>query len=347
MPDLDIRKIRILQAIIDDYILTAAPVGSRTISKHPDIGLSSATIRNEMSDLEELGYLEQPHTSAGRVPSDKAYRLYVNSIMQKSRLSADEMQYIQRHFSNTLDEVERIVRQTAWVLSNITNYTSMVLKPQIHTVKLKHIQLVPVSEGKALLVIVTDAGITRDAIIRIPHDMDVTQLERLSHILTAKLTNSRLDNVSNVLIPELAAQIGEHREFLNAMLETVQRSMQPTGGNVELSGKTNILNYPEYNDIDKAKSFLAAIEEQDVLYKMLTDASKVEFSITIGNENNSTDMKDCSVVTATYKVGDVSMGSMGIIGPTRMDYSRVLAVLGYIGKSLSDILTNMFEEEHD
>ena len=177
--ELDARKMQILQAIIDDYILTATPVGSRTIAKRSDIGFSSATIRNEMADLEDMGYLDQPHTSAGRIPSDKAYRLYVNTIMQRAKLSDAEIRYIQDHYSHRLDEVDEVVKQTAWVLSSITKYTSMVLAPQLHAIKLKYIHLVPIAEDKALAIVVTDAGMTRDSIIRIPQGMSPDALTRL------------------------------------------------------------------------------------------------------------------------------------------------------------------------
>lgn len=344
--DLDERKLRILQAIIDDYILTAAPVGSRTISKRADIGLSSATIRNEMSDLEEMGLLEQPHTSAGRIPSDKAYRLYVNSIMQRAPLSEEEARYIKGHFSKRLDEVEEVVKQTAWVLSRMTRYTSMVLAPQLHTVRLRHIQLVPVSEGKALAVIVTDAGITRDAIIRIPDNMDSYQLEKLSRMLTDRFANRRMDEVSRNLVAEFAGMMGEHRSFMDALLGVIDKNIVSAGSrSVELSGATNMLSYPEYSDVEKARNFLTAIETKDFLYRVLSNATQMEFSITIGGENENPEMKDCSVVTATYKIGDNPIGSLGVIGPTRMNYSRVLAILGYMGQSLSDMLTNLIEED--
>ena len=178
--ELDMRKMRILQAIIDDYILTATPVGSKVVSMNPEIALSSATIRNVMSELEGMGYLEQPHTSAGRIPSEKAYRLYVNQIMHRAMLTEAEKKFIRTCYSTTLDKVDEVMRQTAWVLSSMTRYTSIVLAPQLNAVKLKHIQLVPVGEGKALAVIVTDAGITRDTIIHIPRDMDSLYLEQLS-----------------------------------------------------------------------------------------------------------------------------------------------------------------------
>ena len=344
--DLDMRKMRILAAIVDDYILTAMPVGSRTISKHTDINLSSATIRNEMSDLEEMGYLEQPHTSAGRIPSDKAYRLYVDTLMHRAMLSENEIRYIDDHFSRKADEVEEIVKQTAWMLSNMMQYTSAVLSPQLHAAKIKHVQIVPVSEEKALCVIVTDAGIVRDSIVRVPRGVSTDELEKVSRILTQRLRNSRIDKAIRTVIPELSREFAEHRAFLQATMESMKQGIQADAGRVALSGTTNILNYPEYNDMDKAKGFLSAIETKDRIYDMLTRAAELEFTVTIGAENTDADMQDCSVVTATYRIGDDPLGSLGIIGPTRMNYSRVLAILGYMGKSLSEMFTNMFEEDH-
>ncbi len=345
--ELDARKLRILQAIIDDYIMTASPVGSRTIAKRTGIGLSPATIRNEMADLEEMGFLDQPHTSAGRVPSERAYRLYVNNIMQRAKLTEAEVRYIRDHYSRRLDEVDEVVKQTAWVLSSLTKYTSMVLAPQLHAVKLKYIHLVPVAEDKALAIIVTDAGMTRDSIIRIPAGISAGMLERLGRLLTARFANCRLDEITLAQFNGISGEVAEQRAFLDAMLRSVRKSMEADGRSVELSGAMNILNYPEYSDMDRARALLTAIEEKDILYRMLHEATNVEFSVRIGSENEDESMQDCSVVTATYKIGSNPIGSFGIIGPTRMDYARVLAVLGQIGRSLSEVLTNMFEEERN
>ncbi len=342
---LDARKLRILQAVIDDYILTASPVGSRTISKRSDIGLSSATIRNEMSDLEELGYLEQPHTSAGRVPSDKAYRLYVDNIMRRAKLSDEEQRQIRKYYSKKIDDVEEIIKQTAWVLSSITNYTSIVLPPQMASVRLKYIHLVPIGEGKALAIIVSDAGITRESIIRIPLGVSQSELERLSKLLTARFSDCTLDSVTDDKLNELANEMGEQRSFLDAVVHSLSENIDGHKKGVELAGATNILNFPEYSDMEKARSLLSVMENKDLLYKMLTEAMKVEFSVTIGGENAEDSIKDCSVVTATYRLGDGATGSFGVIGPTRMDYSKVIAMLSYVGKSMSEVLTNMFEEE--
>ncbi len=344
--ELDTRKLRILQAIIDDYILTAAPVGSRTIAKSTNIGLSSATIRNEMSDLEEMGFLEQPHTSAGRVPSDKAYRLYVNSIMRYAMLTGDEMAVIRDHYSQRFSDVDEMVKQTALVLSSITKYTSMVLAPRLHAARLRYIHLVPLSDNRALLVVVTDAGLARDFLVRVPKSMDEYELEKLSRMLNNRLSGHRLDEIGTMRLNEISGELQEEKSFLDAILASLKGSIDEGARRVELAGTRNILNFPEYNDVDRARALLTTIEKKDILYRMLLGRGDVEFTITIGAENEDAEMKDCSVVTAKYRVGEEPIGSFGIIGPTRMNYAKVIAVMNQIGLSLSELLTNMFEEEH-
>lgn len=343
--DLDARKLQILKAVIDEYVLSAAPVGSRSISRHAGLNLSSATIRNEMADLEEMGFLEQPHTSAGRVPSDKAYRLYVDSMMRRSQLSQDEINLIRRYFTNRIDELEAVMQQTAQALSEVTQYTAMVLPPALDYNRLRHVQLVPLTDGRALLVVVTDTGFARDAVIRVPEYMRVDELEQLSRMLTARLYDCRMDMVGDRIMAELGTELRERRSFLMQVVETIQRQMTPSARSVELSGATNMLHYPEYSDMNKARSFLAAVEGRDTLYGMLKKASTLEFSITIGAENELEPLQDCSVVTATYRIGDMPMGSLGIIGPTRMNYSKVVSVLEFMRRSLSEVLSNYIEED--
>ena len=342
---LDARKMQILQAIIDDYILTAAPIGSRSISKRADFNLSSATIRNEMSDLEEMGYLEQPHTSAGRIPSDKAYRLYVNNIMRRAELSNDEKKYIRKYFDKKTDEVEAVVKQAAAALSEITRYTAMVLPPQLHAIRLKHLQLVPVTTDRALLVLVTDAGFVRDAMIRIPEGFGTENLEKLSKALTERLKDQRLDDIMPMELNGLCEELGQDRSFFNSVLDAIGRNVQPNAQSGELSGAANIFAYPEYSDLDKAKKFLSAIEGKDTLYRMLQRAAPLEFTITIGGENEQPELKGCSIVTATYKMGNDPLGSFGIIGPTRMPYARVLSIMEYISMSLSEALLGILDDE--
>lgn len=343
--ELDARKLQILKAVIDEYVLSAAPVGSRSISRRSGLNLSSATIRNEMADLEEMGYLEQPHTSAGRVPSDKAYRLYVDSIMRRSQLSQDEIRLIRKYFNQRIDGLELVMQQTAQALSEVTQYTAMVLPPALDFNRLRHIQLVPLTEGRALLVVVTDTGFARDAVIRVPGYMRVDELEKLSRMLTARLYDCRMDAVGDKILSELGAEMNERKGFLTQVVETIERQMAPDARSVELSGATNMLHYPEYSDMNKARTFLAAVEGRDALYGMLKRARKLEFSITIGTENELEPLQDCSVVTATYRVGDLPMGSFGVIGPTRMNYGKVVSVLEFMRRSLSEVLSNYIEED--
>lgn len=343
--ELDARKLQILQAIIDEYIMSASPVGSRSISKQEGFHLSSATIRNEMADLEELGYLEQPHTSAGRIPSDKAYRLYVDHIMHRAQLTPDEIAVIRSHFTNRIDGVESVMKQAAQALSAVTKYTAMVLPPMLNGDRLKHIQLVPLREGRALAVVVTDTGYAKDIVLRVPEDITADELERISRILTGRFAGCRMDTVAERMNGEMDEELYARRVFLTNVMETIEKKMAPDPRNVELSGTTNILHYPEYSDVNKAKTFLSAVEGRDTIYNMLKKASKVEFSVTIGQENEEEPLKDCSVVTATYRIGDEPMGSFGIIGPTRMHYNKVLSVLEYMRLSLSEMLTSNIEEE--
>ena len=338
---LDIRKMRILQAIVDDYIMTAAPVGSRTISKRSDMGLSPATIRNEMSDLTELGFLEQPHTSAGRVPSEKAYRLYVNHLMNTAHLSDEEAEYIKRHLDTRVHEVGEVIRQTAKVLSDMTNYISMVLVPQVSGLRVRRISLIPVSEGTAMAVVVTNTGVTKNAMIKVPESLQPEDLEKISKLITSKLDGHRLADAINSVLPMIKAEVGEQADIVGDMLTEIERTMSEQ--DVEVVGASNILDYPEYSDAAKARSFLTEVEQGDYLYKVLTDASDVEMSVRIGAENDNPDMQDCSVVTVTYKAGGKPIGSMGVVGPTRMDYGKVMAILKYMSSSLSDILSKLLK----
>jgi len=342
---LDARKLRILQTIIDEYVLSAAPVGSRSISRTPGFNLSSATIRNEMADLEEMGFLEQPHTSAGRIPSDKAYRLYVDSMMNRAQLSEDEIKRIRSHFTARVDELDAVLKQTAKAISSITQYTAMVLPPELDNDRLRHIQLVPLTEGKALIVVVTDTGFAKDMIIRVGDRMSTSELEQISRLLTERLRGCRMDMVSDRIAAELSSELADKRHFLTNLVDAISRKIHPNSHNVELSGTVNMLHYPEYSDLNKARNFLAAVEGREALYGMLKRASTLEFTVTIGSENEHEPLRDCSIVTATYRMGDLPMGSIGVIGPTRMNYSKVISVLEYMRRSLSEVLTNYIEED--
>ena len=367
---LDVRKMRILQAIVDDYILTASPVGSRTLSKRDDIELSPATIRNEMSDLTELGFLEQPHTSAGRIPSEKAYRLYVNSIMDRAKLTDEEAEYIRRHLNTRVNEVGEVIRETARMLSGITKYTSVVQTPQIKNARFKRISLIPVTDGKALAVIVTNNGTTSSRMLSVPAGVTPRSIEQLAELMNERLTGYKLTDAQNTLLPLLKEEIGEQAETVEALpqpflpvhrfpllkeeigeqAETVAAMLQPLTNSlnkqeVEVVGAANMLDYPEYSDVAKAKSFLSEVENGSCIQQVFTqNKDGVELTVRIGTENDNPELKDCSVVTVNYRVGNEQAGSMGVIGPTRMDYGKVVAVLKCVSENLSNVLSDMLKK---
>ena len=336
---LDERKYLILQAIIDDYIVTAMPVGSRTISRKSGVGFSPATIRNEMSDLEELGYLAQPHTSAGRVPSNKAYRLYVDHLLKTVKLTSDERERMHEHLVDKSRRVDGVIRSAADVLSDATKYTSVIVAPKLGTLRIKHVQLVPVAEKTALMIIVTNAGIVKDAVIRIPGGLSADELYSISRMLTEKLAEKPLEAVRQEFA-ELLRNNAENRRLLGEALQVIEKKLESEDqADVIIGGSANLLGYPEYSDVNKARNFLAVLESKDTIRRVLSRDGSMEVTIRIGPENQVPALNDCSIVTASYRVGDHSNGILGIIGPTRMNYNRVISVLDFMGRELSDVLS--------
>ena len=331
---MDARKFRILQAIIDDYILTAIPVGSRTISKKYEMGLSSATIRNEMSDLEELGYLDQPHVSAGRIPSAKAYRLYVDQLLQSGVLRSDDAASVRSHFGSRARQMEDVISRAAQVLSGLTHYTSLVMSPKGKELHIRTLQLVPVSSQSALLVIVTDGGIMRDTVIRVGADLDADALYAISRMLTEKLSGHTVSEALSMLHVECP-----HHPIVDGVaefLDTVEGDSTKT--KLALGGTSNILNFPEYSDVEKAKGFLSVLETKEKLVQLLENQGEMAFTVRIGPETGIPELEDCSLVTATYRLSDNTHGTIGVIGPTRMQYGRVLSILNAMGQQLSEVL---------
>ncbi len=335
---MDARKFRILKAIIDDYILTAIPVGSRTISKKYEMGLSSATIRNEMSDLEELGYLDQPHVSAGRIPSAKAYRLYVDQLLKNGSIRTGDAADVRAYFTNRAQQMEDVISRAAQALSGLTHYTSLVMSPKGAELRIRTLQLVPVSSQSALLVIVTDGGIMRDSVIRVGNDMDSDALYAVSRTLTERLSGHTLSEALT-LIKETERDMQAERQVLSGVAEFLD-AVDSEGGKAKLTlgGASNILNFPEYSDVEKARCFLSVLETKDKLLKLMENHGEMAFTVRIGPETGIPELEDCSLVTATYRLSDNTHGTIGVIGPTRMQYGRVLSVLSAMGKQLTDLL---------
>ncbi|MHC1786054.1 MAG: heat-inducible transcriptional repressor HrcA [Christensenellales bacterium] len=341
---MDERKWRILQAIIDDYVATALPVGSRTISRKYLEGISSATIRNEMSDLEDLGYLSQPHVSAGRVPNAKAYRLYVDSLDTGRSLPPADEARIRRHIQSRVKQLEDVVASTAEVLSDMTRYAAVVMMPRQEELRISSLQLVPISRASALVVVVTDGGIMRDAFVHVSESLDPDALYAISRMLSEKLHHKTLGEARE-LLTHYAQSAPWDPQVLSGIAElATQLERQSASDNLKVSGTHNILSFPEYIDVDKARMVLSALNEKESLLWLLKEGSDLHLSVRIGPENGIPHMEELSVVTASYEVGRGHRGAIGVIGPTRMPYARVLSTLQVVGSTLSGMLRHHDEE---
>ncbi|MBP3429018.1 MAG: heat-inducible transcription repressor HrcA [Clostridia bacterium] len=337
--DLVDRKYRILQAIIDDYILTALPVGSRTISRKYEQKLSSATIRNEMSDLEELGYLDSPHTSAGRVPSNKAYRLYVDQMLRPMPLSVEETAFINSCFERRTHQVADLSTRIARALSSMTHYTTAVMtrSPRSEQV-LSHLQLVPVADRRILLVLVTRGGAVRQSVLDVPRSIAPDELYAVSRILSARLEGTPLSALPGRLVELSGGADMGMAGILQAMTEQQPEEAQSDVSALVIGGRSNLLSFPEYSDVDKAKALLSVLETREKVVSLLSNNGEMEISVRIGPETGMEETRDCSIVTASYRLSDGRVNTIGLIGPTRMQYGKVLSVLGQVGRSLSELL---------
>jgi len=335
---LDDRKRRILQAIIDDYIDTAEPVGSRTVARKHELGLSSATIRNEMADLEEMGFLAQPHTSAGRIPSDKGYRFYVNELMRERVISAEEAECIKQALEIRINEMNQLIRQASMILSKITKYTSIATAPQLKKSILKAVQVVPIQQGRALVIVVTNANVVRNSFIKIPDNVTADMLIMMSNMLNNKLNGLTMDQISSNILLDIERELSISKEILMPVIDGIIDSINNIDySDVYLEGTTNILNFPEFMDIVKAKEFLNVLDEKEKIYKILNNKKGIEnIGVQIGTENDIQQVKDCSLVTATYSIGNVVLGTIGVIGPTRMEYAKVISSMNYLKRKLNE-----------
>lgn len=338
---LDERKQKILQAIIKDYIATAEPVGSRTISKKYELGVSPATIRNEMADLEELGFIEQPHASAGRIPSDRGYRYYVDCLMKKQHISTEEERSILRGYQNKVKDIGAVLQQTNTILSGITNYTSMVVGPQFTKSKFRNVQLVPLDPQRALVVVVTENGMVQSRMIELPKSVDDHDLQKISQVMNAKLQGLSMEQIKLTLIKEIYLELSKHKYVFEAAMDMIQETLSLNHEEkVYLAGTLNILNQPEFRDIGKLRTLLSLLEQDRVLKDILNEGSAADdgITVTIGGENKVAGLKDCSIITATYQIDGKVVGSFGVMGPTRMDYDKAVSIVDFMTNHLSLIL---------
>lgn len=336
------RKIQILQAIINDYIETAEPVGSRTIAKKYNLGISSATIRNEMSDLEEMGFILQPHASSGRIPSDMGYRLYVDHLMQKKELGSEEQKYLQSIISRDISQIDYLMEETAKALSLLTNYTTFISEPVGQRTRIKQIRLLPLDNVSVLLVIATGDNFIKNHVIKMQSVPSDEKLFEIGMCLNRVLQGRALQEIDGAVISKMQMELQDYSELLPPILKAIEITMQAAEKvQVHMSGAKNILAFPEFSDIQKAKSLFQTLEEKDVLVTLLEESKSNDLQILIGSENSVQGMKDCSVITATYKMGDNTRGTIGIVGPTRMDYSQVISVLNGMVQNIEKVLRNL------
>ncbi|MDD7794545.1 heat-inducible transcriptional repressor HrcA [Clostridium sp. 'White wine YQ'] len=334
---IDDRKIRILQAIINDYVKTAEPVGSRTLSKKYDLGISSATIRNEMADLEEMGYLEQPHASAGRVPSSKGYRLYVDKLMEYKTLSTEEELMIKKYIIDmALFEVDKVLKQTSTLLSELTRLTCVVKAPSVKKSYMKSAQLVKIDDFNVLCIIVTDNGVVKNGLLRVSRSLSPEVLNKINNILNERLVNLTIEEINLEVINRLTLELKGFDEILNGMLSLLYETLKSSNSSeVFMEGTTNIFNYSEYNDIERAKEILELLYNKEYVNELITTDKGI--SIKIGDENFLPQAKDCSVITAEYTLGERPLGTIGLIGPRRIDYSKVISIMAEVMKELNTL----------
>lgn len=346
MEELDERKLKILHAIIQNYLETGEPVGSRTISKYADLKLSSATIRNEMSDLEELGYIIQPHTSAGRIPTDKGYRLYVDNMLKAKEEEIAgrerEVEQMRDFLSEKVDRVEELLQTVAKTLAIDTNYATMVTAPQFYHNRLKFVQLSQLEPLKILVVIVMEGNLIRNKVIDINEEISQENLLKLNVLINSTLNGLTLEEINLGIISRMQNQAGEQMSLIKHVMDAIAETISNVDDlQIYTSGATNIFKYPELSDSSKASQLICTLEEKERLTDLITDSLSNEdnmgIQVYIGSETPVQTMKDCSVVTANYELRDGVRGTIGIIGPKRMDYEKVVETLQTIKAQLDTV----------
>ncbi|GAB6273854.1 MAG: heat-inducible transcriptional repressor HrcA [Peptococcaceae bacterium] len=345
---LEARKQQVLLAIISNYINTAEPVSSRTVAKKYGLGVSPATIRNEMADLEEMGYIEQPHTSAGRIPSELGFRYYVDYLMKKQELDRTEKELIKREFQEKIADLSQIMQKTSQLLTKLTQYVAMVLIPQLKIGNYKYFQLVKMNFGQAMLVVVWDTGIVQHHLIEISDNIMALDLKIISDVFNAKLSGHTVNDIKLTIVKEIYFELAKYKIVLDQALELIINNLPSDRKNkLYLGGAFSVLNQPEFcHNIERVRVFLNLLEKEYLLYDLLAGGLRQKgVTVHIGGEINCNEMRDCSLVISSYQWGEQSAGTVGVLGPMRMDYAKVIGVVEYVAQSLSRTLEKMFKAE--
>ena len=338
------RKKNILQAIIREHILTASPIGSRTLAKAYDLGVSPATIRNEMSDLEELGYLKQPHTSAGRVPSDKGYRFYVDVLMENDGIESSKIKEAVSKMYNEKKGIQGIISGMVKMLSRLTRYTTMISEPELQESILQNIELIRVARRTLLVVLITDTGIVNNKVIKLQKDLDSNQLKNINNYLCKRLKGEKLIELNNDLLhkvgKELIKRINISEKIYEIICDQINNIIEPANLKVFLGGRSYILEQPEFNDIENLKKVLTLFDHEENLRKIINNLPDKGIEVKIGHENNLEEIQNFSIVYTTYHLGDKGMGKIVVIGPTRMQYPRVISTVDLAADIFGKIISN-------
>lgn len=332
---LDERKKQVLQAIVEEYINTAEPVSSNGLLKKYDLDCSSATIRNDMAELEKIGFLDKPHTSSGRVPSAKGYRFYVDELLKDDNISLEEIKYISDKLETKVNEIEELTKITANTISEVTHYTTVSIGPKADTQIIKEIKFVLLGTRMMLAVILTDTGLVKETIIKFDEDVTQKQVETMNYMFNNKLKGQPIEKIDRPLEEYLYDEMTYSVNVIKPVIEQIKKVLEEDK-KIYLEGANRAFELPEFNSLEVAKNFVNVLDTKELMTDMLNSGFAQDINVYIGEENEKDELKDFSIVTFKHKVGNKDLGTIGIIGPKRMDYSKVISVMKYISKKLND-----------
>ena len=332
---MDERKKKILQAVIDEYVNTAEPVSSSTLVEKYGLNYSSATVRNELAELEKSGYLDKTHTSSGRVPSEKGYRFYVDELIKEDDISLEEMKYIQSKLSTKVNEIEDLAKIATSTLSEITHYTTVAIGPKVETQLIEEIKFVLLGTRMLMVVIITDSGLVKETIIKYNEDITQSQVETLNNLFNSKLKGKPLSKIDKPMEEYILSEINYSIDVIKPIIDQINKIVEEAE-TIYLKGANKAFDLPEFKSLELAKNFVNVLDEKEVMLDILDSGMAKDINVYIGDENDKEELKDFSVVTFKHSIGDKELGTIGIIGPKRMNYSKVISVMKYISKKISE-----------
>ncbi|MFR7544908.1 MAG: heat-inducible transcriptional repressor HrcA [Clostridia bacterium] len=334
--DLDERKKKVLQAIVEEYINTAEPVSSGSITKSHGLDYSSATIRNEMAQLENIGFLDKPHTSAGRVPSAEGYRYYVNTLLQEDNLTLEEVKYIQNKLQDKVNEIEDLTKLATTTLSEITHYTTVAVGPKTDKQIIEEIKFVSLGKRMLMVVIVTDTGLVKETIIKFDEDITESQVDTLNNLFNTRLRGKPLSKIDKPMAEYIFSEVHYSIGIMNAIIKQINKVIEEENKNIFLEGAKRSFDLPEFKSMKVAKNFVNLLDAKDEMLEIFNSGESEDINVFIGDDNENSNLKDFSIITFKHTIGNKELGTIGIIGPKRMDYAKVISVMKYISKKLNE-----------